>query len=217
MKKKMIIFDADGTLLDNQTDCLMGGFKDILVVLGKGKEVQKIDKEYQKKKHQGPWGLEQLAGLYKGFSKDQLQKTALRYIRETLMEEARECLRALRIKGFTIGTISSNPQFLMDALNKIFSLDFSEGTQLEFKDGKATGEIKRKVDRYVKAEILKGKMRNYGIKKRDVVVVGDSITDLPMAELAGTFIAFCPKEYIVKQRANFVIKTFRALTKGGVL
>ncbi len=109
MENKMIIFDADGTLLDNQLNGLMGGFKDVLVILGKGAEVLAIDKEYQRRKHLGPWGLEQLAGLCKGFSKSELNGVALKYVRETLRKEAKECLRALKIRGFIIGVISSNP------------------------------------------------------------------------------------------------------------
>ena len=64
MKKKMLIFDVDGVLLDNQ----MGATKEILFPLGKEKEVKIIDEEYQRRKFSGPWGLEQVVSLYKGFS-----------------------------------------------------------------------------------------------------------------------------------------------------
>ncbi len=217
MENKMIIFDADGTLLGNQTNGLMGGFKDVLVALGKRAEVLAIDKEYQKRKHLGPWGLEQLAELCKGFSKSELDGVALKYVRETLRPEAEECLRALKIRGSVVGAISSNPQFVMDVLADILALDFSEGNELEFRNGKSTGKIKRKVDRYVKADILEKKMKKYAIERKDVVVVGDSITDLPMAELAGIFIAFRPREDAVREKADSVIKDLNALLRKGLL
>jgi hypothetical protein len=50
MNKKLIIF-GPCTLLKGE----MGGFKDVLVLLGKKKEVQKIDREYQKRRISGPW------------------------------------------------------------------------------------------------------------------------------------------------------------------
>lgn len=209
MTKQMIVFDVDGVLLDNK----MGGFKDILVILGKEREVLAIDKEYQKRKHQGPWGLEQLAELYKGFSEKELRVTADRYIQRTLRRQAKGCLVILKKRGYIVGSLSSNPQFLMDVLTEILSLDFSQGTQLEFKDGRATGKIQKKVDRYGKAELLKEKIKIYGLEKHNVIVVGDSITDLPMGELAGTFVAFRPKDDIVKEKADSIIKTLYALVK----
>jgi phosphoserine phosphatase len=179
MENKMIIFGADGTLLDNQVNGLMGGFK--------------------------------------GLSENELNSVALDYVRETLRPETRECLRALKIRGFIIGAISSNPQFVLDVLTGILSLDFAEGNRLEFRGGKSTGKINRKVDRYVKAEILKGKMRKYATERKDVIVVGDSITDLSMAELAGTFIALHPEEDAVKSRADSIIKNFNTLLRKGIL
>ncbi len=207
MTKQLIVFDVDGVILNNK----MGGFKDILVLLGKGEEVQRINKEYQRRKHKGPWGLEQLAQLYKDLSINDLEKITLEYCSESLTEGTEKLLNDLRKKSYTIGALSSNPQFIMDILTEILSLDFSEGTQLEFEDKRATGRIKKKVDRYVKAEILAEKIKVYGLSKNDVVVVGDSITDLPMAEIAGTFIAFRPKEDIVREKATRIVKSFQQL------
>ena len=77
----------------------------------------------------------------------------------------KEFIKELKKRDFLIGAISANPQFVMDVLTEILPLDFSEGTKLEFKDGIATGKIKRKIDRYIKAEILKEKRKKYGLKK----------------------------------------------------
>lgn len=202
MSKKLIVFDVDGVLLDNK----LGGFKDILVLLGKEKEVKKIHKEYQKRKFIGPWSLEKLAKLYEGFLRKRLEKLAMKYCKKNLMKGVKECLKELKKKKFIIGALSSNPQFIMDALRNILPLDFCEGTRLEFQKGIATGKIKRKVDRYIKAKILKEKIRKYKLEKENTILVGDSISDLPMAKFVKIFIAFLPKEKDVKEKANFVIK-----------
>jgi len=94
----------------------------------------------------------------------------------------------------------------MDALKEILPLDFSEGSELEFKNKKATGKIQRKVDRYIKSEILREKIKKYKLKKENVIVIGDSITDLPMAKESGIFIALLPKEKEVEKIADFVIE-----------
>jgi len=182
-ERKMIVF---GTLLKGK----MGAFKDILVVLGKEKEVKKIDEEYQKKKFKGPWGLEQLASLYKGFSQDYLCELALDYCQQNLIKGTREIITGLKNKDFLVGAISSNPQFVMDSLTNILPFDFLEGTQLEFKENVATGKIQRKVDRYIKAEILKNIRGRYKIKKEEIIVIGDSVTSFPMIREAKIFIDF---------------------------
>jgi len=207
MNKRLIVFDVDGVLLNNK----MGGFKDILILLEKEKDVQIIDEEYQKRKHVGPWGMEQLAELYQGFYQNRLRELAIKYCQKNLTKGVTSSLAKLKKRGYVIGALSSNPQFIMDVLTKELPLDFSEGTRLEFKEGVATGRIQRKVDRYIKAEILQKKIKDYQSKKEDTIVVGDSITDIPMAELAGTFIAFCPKQDIVKEKANLIVANFQQL------
>lgn len=198
---KLIVFDADGVLLNNKK----GGFKEILILLGKKKEVLAIDREYQKRKHLGQWGLKELALLLKGFSKETLVKISKDYCMKKQVIGAQETISKLKEKNYIIGSISSNPKFVMDSLKKIFKLDFFRGNELEFRKGIATGKIVKKVDRYIKAEILKEKMVQYRVKKSNVVVVGDSLTDLPMAELAGTFIAFHAQKEI-REKANRVIE-----------
>ena len=209
MNKKLIVLSADGVLLNNK----MSSFKEILMILGKGDEAEEIDKEYQQRKQGGPWGLEQLAQLYQGLSEDKLKETAMKYCQENLAEGAKECVNELKEKGYIVGALSSNPQFILDSLAQNLSLDFAEGTELEFKEGIATGKIQKKVDRYIKAEILQNKREHYGLETEDVIVVGDSITDIPMAELAGIFIGFSPKDDIVKEKATKVVENFPQLRK----
>lgn len=202
MNKKLVIFDVDGVLLDNT----MGGFKEILVILGKRREVRILDREYQKRKYQGPWGLEELAKLYKDFPKDKLKELALEYCNKNLMKGTKHVITEFKNKNYIIGALSTNPQFIMQILADFLDLDFSYGTELEFQNNIATGKIYKKVDRYAKAIILNKKIKQFNLHRKDIIVVGDSVTDLPMAELAGLFIAFNPKEKIVEEKGDFVIK-----------
>jgi len=197
--KKLIVF---GVLLESK----MGAFKDILASLGKEEEALKVEKEYQKRKLTGPWGLEKLAELYRGFSKRKLKEMALKYCTENLRKGTRETIDGLKRRDFVVGAISSDPQFVMDALTEIIPLDFSEGTKLEFKKGIATGRIERKIDRYIKVDILKEKKREYGIEKENVILIGDAITELPMVKEAGVFIAFDAKEEEVEDIAKIIIR-----------
>lgn len=196
--KKMIVF---GTVFKSE----MGGIKDILCLLGKEKEVGEIDREYQRRKYAGPWGLKELSKLYKGFSGDELRQISLDYCRQNLLPEMKEAVIKLKKKGFLIGVLSSNPQFMMDVLRKILPLDFAIGTELEFKKGVATGRIKREVNRYVKAEILRMKRKEYSVSKENVVVIRRAtITHSLMAKEAGFFIGFDPMEDIMTDIARTI-------------
>ncbi|MCD6232843.1 haloacid dehalogenase-like hydrolase [bacterium] len=205
--EKLIVFDVDGVLISTQ----LGASKDILVNLGKKKEVECLDREYQRRKKKGPFGMEKLIRLYKGFAKKQLQEESLKYCQSHLMKGAKRCLEKLKGNGWRLGALSSNMQFVMNTLLMILPLDFAEGTKIKFEREVSTGEILRVVTRYEKAEILERKVKNYGVKKENVVVVGDSITDLPMGEKSGFFVAFQPKSDIVKEKADLVVDHFSQL------
>lgn len=208
--KKLIVFDVDGVLLDNK----IGAFKEILIILDKERDVRRIDEEYQRRKHLGPWGLEELAKLYEGFSKDKLKGLALRYCLKNLMKGAEETIAELKEQSYLVGAISSNPQFILETLSEILTLDLFRGTELEFKGNIATGRIVKKVDRYVKAQILKEKMAEFNLSKERVIVVGDSLTDLPIAELSSFFIAFNAKKEVL-EKADAVVseKDLRLILK----
>jgi len=200
MAKKLIILGSFALMKGK-----MGGFKDILVILGKEKEVKKIDEDYQKRKFSGPWGLEKLAKLYQGFSENQLKQVALKYCQKNLINGVKELIKEYKKKSFLVGSISANPQFMMDVLGEILSLDFAEGTKLEFKKGIATDKIPRKVDRYIKAKILKGKRKQYKLRKENIIVIGDSVTDFPMAEESKAFIGFDGRKENVVDVSKMII------------
>lgn len=196
--KKMVVFTTSFA-------SKMGGIKDLLVLLGKKKEAKEKDKEYQKRKLLGPWGLKELAELYKGFSEYELRRVALDYCQQNLLKGMREAVDGLKERGFLIGALSSDPQFMMDALKEILPLDFAIGTELEFKEGMPTGRIQKELTRYTKAEIIKMKRREYGLTKKNVIVIGrSSIAHLPMAREAGVFIGIDPAKETLEDVTHII-------------
>lgn len=203
----MVVF---GTLFKGK----MGGIKDLLVLLEKEGEVKEIDAEFQKRKLLGPWGLKELVKLYRGISIDKLREIALNYCQQNLLDGIREAVIALKKKGFLVGVLSSNPQFLMDTLREILPLDFALGTQLEFKEGVATGRIEKELNRHTKAEILKRKIKEYGLAKENVIFIARaSVTHLPMAKESGIFIGLDPTKQAINEIARILVtsKSFRKI------
>ncbi len=197
--KKMVIF---GTLFKSK----MGGVKDLLVILDKEKEVKEIDKEYQKRKILGPWGLKKLAKLYQGTSLVQLKEVSLNYIQKNLLKGLKDMIIALKSRNIIVGVISANPQFMLDALKEVLPLDFALGTQFEFKEGVATGKIQKEVNRYTKAVILKEKRKEYGVTVKNTIIIGELFpSHLPMTKEAGTYIAFNPVKETIRDIARMIV------------
>ncbi len=177
---------------------------DILIRLGKKDEVEALLKEYEEKKHKGPFGLEQMAKFYGEFSESEVKEEAEKYVSENLKEGTKELVKNIKQKGYIIGVISANPQLVLDILKKEFSLDFAVGTEFDFEKG----ELKSKVDRFKKAEILNQKAKELGIDKENIVVLGSSVSDLPMAENAGKFIVAGAKDEAVRQQADVLMESW---------
>ncbi|MDO8436060.1 MAG: HAD family hydrolase [bacterium] len=184
MAQKLVVF----TSLFNSE---MGGIKDLLVFLGRENEVRKIDREYQIRKLLGPFGLEELAELYQGFSEDELKGAAFEYCRKNIIKGMKEFLLELKSQGFLIGVLSSDPQFMMDISKEILGFDFAEGSHLEFQNNIASGRLKKKVDRFVKAEILKEKIIEYSLVKEKIMGIGRAtVVNLPIANETNFFVGF---------------------------
>ena len=200
MNKKIIATGPSGVFLKFK----ISPIKDILVILGKEEEVEEIDQEYQKRKNEGPWGLEEIAALYKGFSKDELEGVAIKYCDDNMQSNAERFVEGAREHEAALGLISANPQFVLDVLKEKFSLDFCYGTKLAFVEGVATGELEEKVDRFGKAQKLEKEMQSIGMQKEDTVVIGGAVSDLPMMEKSGMFIVSDTSDDKIKERADFV-------------
>lgn len=198
---KLVAFDVDGVLLRVNK----GGFKEVAEFLGKGDAVKEIHKEYERKKNQGPWGLAELAQLYAGFKEKYLLQIANGYVETHLMPGAEKLISWLKKQDIKVIAISSNPHFILDVLAKKLKLDFVKGNELEYVDGVATGKISQEMNRHMKAKVLQNKINEWSIEKSEIAIVGESVTDLPMSELANLFIGFNPSSEIMN-KVDFWVK-----------
>lgn len=198
---KLAVFDADGVLLDTK----IGGFKLLAESIGKAEQVRLHHEEYERRKHAGPWGLEQLAEMFAGISEHQLKEKAELIIKKHLRPESREVIGKLKKDGWLVVAYSSNPSWIMEALQKELGLDDICYNLVEVKDGIVTGKLLQKMDRYGKEQRLLQFMEQHKLTERDVIIVGDSVSDLPMAQ-HGTFYAFNTDDKTVTSKAKQVIQ-----------
>ena len=120
-----------------------------------------------------------------------------------IMPGAKVLCNALRNAGWKMIAVSGGFTIITDRLKKELLLDKIYSNELVFKDGKLDEAIISVTSDKSKAvnEII----REWGIRKEDIVVVVDGANDLKLFEIAGFTVGFCPVD-VVKARADAIIE-----------
>jgi phosphoserine phosphatase len=120
-----------------------------------------------------------------------------------IMPGAKVLCNALRNAGWKMIAVSGGFTIITDRLEKELLLDKIYSNELVFKDGKLDEVIISVTSDKSKAvnEII----REWGIRKEDIVVVVDGANDLKLFEIAGFTVGFCPVD-VVKARADAIIE-----------
>ena len=120
-----------------------------------------------------------------------------------IMPGAKVLCNALRNAGWKMVAVSGGFTIITDRLKKELLLDKIYSNELVFKDGKLDEVVISVTSDKSKAvnEII----REWGIRKEDIVVVVDGANDLKLFEIAGFTVGFCPVD-IVKARADAIIE-----------
>lgn len=194
-KPKIIIFGVGGILLKDGSNPM----RDILRMLGKGNEAQEIQEEYERRKKAGPWGLAEYVKLFRGAEKEKLTVLTVEYLSEHLRPQFQDVLQELQRRGYVVGVMSAHPDFIVDTLKKVFDFDFAHGTVFEFENNVATGNLVREFNRYDKGDAVESLSETFSVSPDDIVVVANSITQVPIIEHVGGYIAFNQKNDLGKK------------------
>lgn len=182
-KKKVVVFDFDGTIVDS-----MGAFAEIA-----GQVMPRhfpVDIDAAKRLYLETSGVpffEQLEIIFPGnpantIASKEFEETKLKgYFREPLFGDAEETIRHLKKNGLKVIVSSNNFQHLVDRYVGETGIKFD--MVLGFKDGFSKGE-----DHFAHIE------KCLGVKREEMVFVGDSLKDGERAHSSG--IGFIGKEGI---------------------
>ena len=127
---------------------------------------------------------------YTGMSEDRLLLLADEafdtVIRGRLYKDGLSLVARAKKAGHRVVLISGSPDFLLHRLQKLCGADDVIGNRLEFKDGRATGRIRRPlVAGPEKARLMKLHAKEHGIDLDQSAAYSDSLSDVPMLTVVG--------------------------------
>ena len=154
-----------------------------------------------------------IAALFKGVPKSAFERTA----REMpLVPGAVETIVGLRKLGYRVGIITDSFHVAAETIRRRVFADFTVANLMRFDNDRASGrvtlaplmspQLRAGHRAYDKLHVLKYLMRQMGLKRSQVLAVGDGLNDIGMLRAAGFSVAFQPKHERVAQAAKRTVQ-----------
>lgn len=147
--------------------------------------------------------LTRRTALLRGLHHDALQKVYDERVK--LNPGAERMLQQARLAGLKTMVISGGFTFFTDRIKARLGFDFAAANVLEIEDNRLTGKVVGEIiGRQGKARVLKQIRDELGIKREQIIAIGDGANDLDMMTEAGISIAYHAKP-IVRDHATYSI------------
>ena len=122
-------------------------------------------------------------------------------------KNAKKCLLQLKNNGFKLIAISTGLQYIPDKLNREIGFERIVSNRLISHKEILTGSVKINISYGEKGIALKNILKKSRISPQNVICVGDSDGDIPMADICGFSIAFNSTSSKLNNVADYVCKT----------
>ena len=201
--KKIVVFDMDKALLQGD---FIDACADKFLFDEELARLRSVEKD--------PAVLtKRIAKLLRGLSVGELLKVASSI---PMVHDALEVVANLKRKGNIVGIISNSYQFVVDYVKNKLDLDFAIGNQLNFFEGKATGEVTIPSYFYYhlqskcrhtlcKSNVLIHLSHKYNIPIANSIAISGNGADVCLLKQAGMGIAFCSNDSRLKTAADKII------------
>jgi len=190
----LVIFDVEGVLYDAE-------YLPILAEkLNKEKEIWEITKKGIQGEINWEDGLKTRVDLLRG-----LEFKTCKEVADSLpiMTGAKEACRALKEAGWKLMAVSGGFSIMTDRLEEELGIDYVFSNKLKFINGKLDGvEIIVDSD---KAQSARIKIKEWGVKKEDIVVVVDGANDIKLFDICGLGIGYRAQD-LVKDLATVTLE-----------
>jgi phosphoserine phosphatase len=193
----LVAMDMDSTLLAIES------IDEIADMHGMKPQVSEITQRTMRGEIVFAESLRQRTALLQGLHQDALQQVYDERVR--LSPGAEKMLQRMKSAGLRTMVISGGFTFFTDRIKTKLNLDYSAANNLEITDGKLTGKVMGEIiGASGKAEVLKSVREKLGLRREQVIAIGDGANDLKMMEEAGVSIAYHAKP-IVQEKATYAI------------
>ncbi len=191
-KKKLLISDMDGTIIENET------LNDIANFLGKGDQVKRITDLGLRGRLDFSTSLENRVHLLKGLRLSSLEE-AKRIV--TFKKGAKKLFKVLKDNNFTTVLVSGGFKPITTYVQKYLAIDYEYSNTFgiigDLFDGTTNGPV---INANYKEKIVNKLIKSFNLKKNQTVGIGDAANDMNMLMSVGLPIAFKAQDIV---RANF--------------
>ncbi|MBP7055907.1 MAG: HAD family phosphatase [Candidatus Omnitrophica bacterium] len=122
-------------------------------------------------------------------------------------KNAKRCIKDLKRRGFRLAAISTGLQYIPERLKIEFDFDYILSNRLLSRNGRLTGGVKINIAHGAKHKVLKDIFKRFGVKPHEVISVGDSDGDIPLARDSGYSIAFNSTSKELSRIVDYKCKT----------
>ena len=200
MNYKLIIFDIDGTITRH-----ISSWRYIHEKLGLW---QKRAFCYQEQFFAGKISYRKFclldAAHWKGMSERKIRKI---FDRVLYSKNAVTSIKKLRKSGFKLVAISTGLQFMPERITKEMKFDYALSNRLLSRNGKLTGGVHINLAHGAKDKILRTLFKRFKVKPHEVICIGDSEGDIPLAKICGYSIAFNSSSKELSKISDYNCKT----------
>lgn len=195
---KLIAMDMDSTLLAIESIDEIADMHDIK------SQVAAITLQTMQGEISFEESLTRRTALLRGLHYDALQKVYDERVK--LNPGAEKMLQQAKLAGLKTMVISGGFTFFTDRIKVRLGFDFAAANVLEIEENRLTGKVVGDIiGRQGKAQVLNQIRDELGIKREQIIAIGDGANDLGMMTEAGVSIAYHAKP-IVRDHATYAIE-----------
>lgn len=194
---RLVAMDMDSTLLAIES------IDEIADMRGIKPQVAEITQRTMRGEIVFEESLRQRTALLHGLEEEALQQVYDSRVR--LSPGAEKMLQRMKSAGLKTMVISGGFTFFTERIKTKLDFDYAAANTLEIVDGKLTGRVLGKiVGAEGKAEVLRKISGELGLRREQIIAIGDGANDLKMMGEAGVSIAYHAKR-IVQDNATYAI------------
>lgn len=183
LKYKLIVFDIDGTITRH-----ISSWRYIHERLGIwSKRAFRYQEDFFAGKISYRMFCELDAAHWKGMPEKKIRSI---FAHVLYSKNAVSCIKKLRKAGYKLAAVSTGLQFMSDRIRKELGFDYTVSNRLSSRLGHLTGGVKINLEHGAKHTVLVRIYKRFGVKPHEVISVGDSEGDIPLARNSGYSIAF---------------------------